>query len=161
MKAEHGFDLPRRLQIEFSKTIQTITEDTGTVISPSAMWDAFCSEYFADDRKVQLLGHEVTTSDDGAKITAQLLVDGEHRTIQGEGNGPIAAFVHGLDVCVGIKAEVLDYAEHSVTAGTDAQAAAYVEVQGPDGVPHWGVGVHESILTASLRAVVSAVNRLP
>jgi 2-isopropylmalate synthase len=161
MKAEHGFDLPRRLQIEFSKTIQTITEDTGTVISPSAMWDAFCSEYFADDRKVQLLGHEVTTSDDGAKITAQLLVDGEHRTIQGEGNGPIAAFVHGLDVCVGIKAEVLDYAEHSVTAGTDAQAAAYVEVQGPDGIPHWGVGVHESILTASLRAVVSAVNRLP
>jgi 2-isopropylmalate synthase len=160
MKAEHGFDMPRRLQIEFSKTIQTITEDTGTVISPAAMWDAFCAEYFKEDGRVQLLGHEVTTSDDGAKVTAQVLVDGEHRTIQGEGNGPIAAFVHGLDVCCGIKAEVLDYAEHSIAAGTDAQAAAYVEVQGPDGVVRWGVGVHESILTASLRAVVSAVNRL-
>src|SRR5206468_7371587 len=97
MKAEHGFDLPRRLQIEFSKTIQTITEDSGTEISPAAMWDAFCSEYFKDDGRVQLLSHEVTTSDDGAKITAQLLVDAAHRTIQGEGNGPIAAFVHGLD----------------------------------------------------------------
>jgi len=160
MKAEHGFDMPRRLQIEFSKTIQTITEDTGTVISPSSMWDAFVAEYFKDDGKVQLLSHEVTTTDDGAKITAQLLIGGEHRTIQGEGNGPIAAFVHGLDTCTGIKAEVLDYAEHSVSAGSDAQAAAYVEVQGPDGVVRWGVGVHESILTASLRAVVSAVNRL-
>ncbi|MEY2458860.1 MAG: 2-isopropylmalate synthase, partial [Acidimicrobiaceae bacterium] len=160
MKAEHGFDLPRRLQIEFSKTIQSITEDTGTVISPSAMWDAFVAENFTDEGKVQLLSHEVTTTDDGAKITAQLLVDGEHRTIQGEGNGPIAAFVHGLDVCVGIKADVLDYAEHSVSAGSDAQAAAYVEAQGPDGRVRWGVGVHESILSASLRAVVSAVNRL-
>jgi 2-isopropylmalate synthase len=160
MKAEHGYDLPRRLQIEFSKTIQHITEDTGTVISPAKMWDTFCGEYFKDDGRVQLLGHEVTTTDDGAKVTAQVLVDGEHRTIQGEGNGPIAAFVHGLAVCTGLKAEVLDYAEHSIAAGTDAQAAAYVEVQGPDGVVCWGVGVHESILTASLRAVVSAVNRL-
>ncbi|MEY2421581.1 MAG: 2-isopropylmalate synthase [Acidimicrobiaceae bacterium] len=160
MKAEHGFDLPRRLQIEFSKTIQTITEDTGTVISPSAMWDAFGAEYFNEGGKLRLLSHEVTTTDDGAKITAQVLVDGEHRTIQGEGNGPIAAFVHGLEVCVGVKANVLDYAEHSISAGTDAQAAAYVEVQGPDGAVRWGVGVHESILTASLRAVVSAVNRL-
>jgi 2-isopropylmalate synthase len=160
MKAEHGFDLPRRLQIEFSKTIQTITEDTGTVISPSAMWDAFLAEYFKEDGRVQLLSHEVSTTDDGAKITAQVLVDGEHRTIQGEGNGPIAAFVHGLEVCAGIKADVLDYAEHSIAAGTDAQAAAYVEVQGPDGIVRWGVGVHESILSASLRAVVSAVNRL-
>src|SRR5437016_10480655 len=109
MKAEHGFDLPRRLQIEFSRSIQTITEDSGTVISPAAMWDAFCAEYFKEDGRVQLLSHEVTTSDDGAKITAQLLVDAEHRTIQGEGNGPIAAFVHGLDVGGRIKAEVLDY----------------------------------------------------
>src|SRR4051794_8573470 len=160
MKTEHGFDLPRRLQIEFSKTIQHIAEDTGTEITPSEMWDAFQKVYFPDDGRLELLSHEVTTTDDGAKITAQVLVDGEHRTVQGEGNGPIAAFVHGLDVGVGIKAEVLDYTEHSIAAGTDAQAAAYVEVQGPDGVVCWGVGVHESILTASLRAVVSAVNRL-
>jgi 2-isopropylmalate synthase len=124
------------------------------------MWDAFCGEYFREDGKVQLLSHEVTTTDDGAKITAQLLVDGEHRTIQGEGNGPIAAFVHGLEVCVGVNVEVLDYAEHAVTAGSDAQAAAYVETQRPDGTIRWGVGLHESILAASLRAVVSAVNRL-
>jgi 2-isopropylmalate synthase len=92
-------------------------------------------------------------------VTAQLLVDGEHRTVSGEGNGPIAAFMHALRD-LDLDVEVVDYAEHSVSAGTDAQAAAYVEVQSAEGVVRWGVGVDESILTASLRAVVSAVNRL-
>jgi 2-isopropylmalate synthase len=160
MKAEHGFDLPRRLQIEFSKTIQHITEDTGTEITPAAMWDSFRSEYLNEHGRVELLSAEVSTTDDRATITAQLLVDGEHRTVRGQGNGPIAAFVHSLQSEIGIEAEVLDYAEHSVTAGADARAAAYVEVQGPGNVVRWGVGVHESILTASLRAVVSAVNRI-
>jgi len=158
MKTEHGFDLPRRLQIEFSKTIQHITEDTGTEITPAEMWAAFEAEYFRPDGRLELLGHEVTTKDDGATITAQVLLDGEHRTIVGTGNGPIAAFVHALSE-LGISVEVLDYAEHAITAGTDAQAVAYVETQGPDGVVRWGVGVHESILAAGLRAVVSAVNR--
>jgi 2-isopropylmalate synthase len=160
MKAEHGFDLPRRLQIEFSKTIQHITEDTGTEISPAAMWDAFRAEYFDEHGRIELLGAEVSTTEDGATVTAQLLVDGEHRTVRGQGNGPIAAFVHSLQSEVDVDAEVLDYAEHSIAAGSDARAAAYVEVQGPDNIVRWGVGVHESILTASLRAVVSAVNRI-
>src|SRR2546426_11509878 len=93
MKVEHGFDLPRRLQIEFSKTIQAITEDTGTEISPVAMWSAFLSEYLPESPPVQLISHETTTGTDGAKVVAQLLVDGEHHTIVGEGNGPIDAFI--------------------------------------------------------------------
>ncbi|HEV3226449.1 MAG TPA: 2-isopropylmalate synthase [Acidimicrobiales bacterium] len=162
MKEEHGFDLPRRLQIEFSTTIQHITEDTGTEISSLAMWDAFQGEYLAEGRRVQLISHETAThSSGGAEVTAQLLVDGEHRTARGEGNGPIAAFVHAVNQELGLDVEVVDYAEHSVTAGTDAQAVAYVEVQAADGTVRWGVGVNESILTASLGAVVSAVNRLP
>jgi 2-isopropylmalate synthase len=159
MKTEHGFDLPRRLQIEFSKTIQHITEDTGTEITPSDMWNAFQNAYFPEDGRLELLAHEVTTSDDGASITAQVLRDGEHRTVVGRGNGPIAAFVHALANDLGIELEVLDYAEHAIAAGTDATAVAYVEAQGADGVVRWGVGVHESILSAGLRAVVGAVNR--
>jgi 2-isopropylmalate synthase len=159
MKAEHGFDLPRRLQIEFSKSIQHITEDSGTEINPDAMWAAFQREYLPDRPSIQLLSHETTTSDAGAKVAAQLLVDGEHRTVHGEGNGPIAAFVHGLKRDLGVTIEVLDYSEHAISAGTDAVAVAYVEVQDGHGNVRWGVGQDESILVASLKGVLSAVNR--
>jgi 2-isopropylmalate synthase len=159
MKTEHGLDLPRRLQIEFSKSIQHITEDSGTEISPHEMWAAFQQEYLPEKPTVQLLSHESTTGDRGAKVTAQLLVDGEHRTIHGEGNGPIAAFVHGLSRDLGVDIEVVDYSEHAVSAGTDATAVAFVEVQDANGEVRWGVGMDESILAASLKGVLSAVNR--
>ncbi|MFP5327794.1 MAG: alpha-isopropylmalate synthase regulatory domain-containing protein, partial [Acidimicrobiia bacterium] len=159
MKVEHGLDLPRRLQIEFSKAIQTITEDTGTEISPVAMWEAFQTEYLPPSSRIELVSHESTTTETGSVVSAQLLVDGEHRTVRGQGNGPIAAFVHALQVDMGIEVEVLDYAEHAVSAGTDATAVAYVEARDEDNT-RWGVAMDESILTASLKAVVSAVNRL-
>jgi 2-isopropylmalate synthase len=167
MKVEHGLDLPRRLQIEFSKTIQHITEDTGTEISAADMWDAFHAEYLAgvDDDGVpgtagiRFRAAEATTREDAAEVTVQLVVDGEPRTVHGTGNGPISAFMHALRDELGIDLEVVDYSEHAVSAGTDAIAAAYVEVQAPDGTIRWGVGMHESILVASLRAVISAANR--
>jgi len=159
MKTEHGLDLPRRLQIEFSKTIQGITEDTGTEITPGAMWDTFRAEYLPEDPPVRLVSHESTTGETGSKVVAQLLVDGEHRTVTGQGNGPIAAFVSGLRDELRVDIDVVDYSEHAVSAGSDATAVAYVETQDAEGVVRWGVGTHESIETASLRAVVSAVNR--
>ncbi len=161
MKAEHGFDLPRRLQIEFSRTIQTISEDTGTEISPVRMWEAFENEYFhfPVDGSVELISHETTTGSSGANVTAQLTVNGEHRTVVGQGNGPIDAFVAALQADLGIDLDVTDYSEHAVGTGSDATAVAYVETQSGDGTIMWGVGRHESILTASLRAIVSAVNR--
>src|SRR5690606_26008981 len=159
MHTEHGYDLPRRLQIEFSQTIQHITEDTGTEISPAEMWSAFERTYLDPEAPMQLVSHETTTGERGSTVTAQLIVDGEHRTVTGEGNGPLAAFVAALQADLGVDLEVLDYSEHSLTSGTDANAVAYVETQDADGEVRWGVGVDESILTASLRAVVSAVNR--
>jgi 2-isopropylmalate synthase len=169
MKTEHGLDLPRRLQIEFSRTIQHITEDSGTEIGADSMWAEFEGEYLAERPDgVQLRSAEVTTTDDGATVVAQLVVDGAPRTVKGEGGGPIAAFVHALadDPLVGehLRLDVVDYAEHAVavggvSGGSDATAAAYVEAKAQDGSIRWGVGLHESILTASLRAVVSAVNR--
>jgi 2-isopropylmalate synthase len=159
LKAEHGLDLPRRLQIEFSKTIQGITEDSGTEITPGAMWDAFRTEYLPEEPPVRLVAHESTTGEAGSKVVAQLLADGEHRTIIGQGNGPIAAFVAGLRDELGIDIDVVDYSEHAVSAGSDATAVAYIETQDAEGTVRWGIGMHESIETASLRAVVSAVNR--
>lgn len=160
METEYGMVLPRRLQIEFSKTIQTITEDTGTEINPREMWQAFETAYFPADAPVRFVNHEAVTDESGAKVTVHLVVDGRPCTVIGQGNGPIAAFVHGLKKDLDIEIDVHDYAEHAVSAGSSAQAAAYVEAQAPDGSIRWGVGIDESILAASLKAVISAVNRL-
>jgi 2-isopropylmalate synthase len=159
MKAEHGLDLPRRLQIEFSREIQTIAEDTGTEITPTGMWQRFSEVYLPEESSVALLGQEITTSEVSTSITAQLLVDGDHRTVTGEGNGPIAALVHALRHELTLDLEVTDYAEHAVSAGTDATAVAYVEARAGDAI-RWGVGMHGNILIASLRAVVAAADRL-
>jgi 2-isopropylmalate synthase len=161
MKAEHGFDLPRRLQIEFSKTIQTITEDSGTEISPADMWKAFKAAYLPERPTYELRGHELV-SDAGSettRITAQLVASGTPLTVTGTGNGPIAAFVDALRSGLGVTIDVVDYAEHAVGQGADATAAAYLETIGGDGTLRWGVGVHQNIITASLRAVLSALAR--
>jgi 2-isopropylmalate synthase len=161
MKVEHGFDLPRRLQIEFSKTIQAITEDSGTEISPSAMWEAFRAQYLREQPGYELKSHELISLDgtDGTRIMAQLVVNGVSRTVTGVGNGPIAAFVDALRKGLDAEIDVVDYAEHALEQGADATAVAYVETVDGDGTLRWGVGVHPNIITASLRAVLSALDR--
>jgi 2-isopropylmalate synthase len=162
MKAEHGFDLPRRLQIEFSKTIQAITEDSGTEISPGAMWDAFRAEYWPEPVPYELLDHELVSEGtrDRTRLTAHIRVSGAVRSVTGVGNGPIAAFVDGLRRELGADVDVVDYAEHALGQGADATAVAYVETaHGSDGVLRWGVGVHPNIITASLMAVLSGLAR--
>jgi 2-isopropylmalate synthase len=159
MEAEHGLDLPRRLQIEFSKEIQVITEESGTIISPLEMWEVFSDTYIPGDTGARLISSEVTTGGSRTTVVAQLLVDGKHMTVKGEGNGPIDAFVSGLRSELGIELEVRDYREHALTSGSGASAVAYVEVEALDGRSWWGVGMASSILDASLHAVVSAANR--
>ncbi len=161
MKTDHGLALPRRLQIEFSQVIQKITEGDGGEISPKEMWDAFFEEYLAPVLPLERIKHRVDTSEhDGgttARIAASVKIDGAKTEISGTGNGPVAAFVDALST-VGFDVSVLDYSEHAMSAGDDAQAAAYVEAS-VHGRTVWGVGIAPSITTASLRAVVSAVNR--
>ena len=162
MEAEHGFVLPRRLQVEFSKTIQAITEDSGTEISPTDMWSKFQAEYFPEKSTYELISHETITKPtergDRATVVAQVVSEGEHRTITGEGNGPIDAFVKAIRHDLGVVIDVTDYHEHAKSAGSDSTAVCYVETSGPEGVL-WGVGEDPSILNASYRAVLSAVNR--
>ena len=161
MDTEHGLDLPRRLQVEFSREVQAITEDSGTVIPAGQMWDAFTRTYLPEDAGVRLIGSEVTTGGHRTTVTAQLLVDGEPRTVMGEGNGPIDALLAALRADLGVDFEVKDYNQHALTAGSEASAVAYVEAEGPDGTTWWGVGMDSSILDASLHAMVSAANRAP
>ena len=132
MKAEHGFDLPRRLQIEFSKTIQAITEDTGTEISPAAMWEAFRAQYLPEQPPYELRGHELVSegSRDRTRITAQLVVDGAARTVTGTGNGPIAAFVDALRRGAGRRTSTWSTTPSTpLGQGADATAVAYVETR--------------------------------
>jgi len=159
MEMEHGFMLPRRLQIEFSKTIQHITEDSGTEIAPGAMWDAFESTYLPDDAPLQLRSSELATGTDGdTSMTAHLMADGEPVTVTGSGNGPIAAFV-GAIATMGIEIDVVDYHEHALGAGAGATAVAYVETIDADGTTCWGIGTDPNIITASLKAVLGAASR--
>jgi len=157
MKAEHALDLPRRLQIEFSRLIQTHTDTEGGEVSPAEIWETFSAEYLAEG-SVALLGHQASSVvEDKNALTAEVRVDGVAREVEGTGNGPISAFCDAL-ASIGISARVLDYTEHAMTAGTDAQAAAYVECE-IGGQVLWGVGIDTNTVTASMRAVLSAVNR--
>ncbi|MFT3716281.1 MAG: 2-isopropylmalate synthase [Gordonia sp. (in: high G+C Gram-positive bacteria)] len=160
MKADHGMDLPRRLQMEFSREIQKITDGEGGEVNPKEMWDVFAQEYLEPITPLERVKQKVDASEvDGGDdhITATVKVDGVEKEIQGSGNGPLAAFVDALST-IGYDVRILDYSEHAMTAGGDASAASYVEAQ-VNGETVWGVGIASSITTASLRAVVSAVNR--
>jgi 2-isopropylmalate synthase len=161
MKNEHGMDLPRRLQIEFSRCIKVITEGSGTEITPEEMWDAFAAEYLPEGPRTRLVEYETSSSSDGVTVRAQLAAadGGVPQTISGHGNGPISALVHALRRDLGIEVDVLDYAEHALGAGEEATAVAYVEVRS-HGEVRWGVGMDPNITTASMRAVLSALERL-
>ena len=162
MKSEHRLELPRRLQIEFSRVVQGRTDSEGGEVSADVLWDIFSDEYL-DVNGNLVLDSVQTTSGTGAHdtIAAQVQSGGEVHSVTGEGNGPVSAFVDAISV-LGHQVRVLDYAEHALSAGGDAIAAAYVEcevVDGDEAHVCWGVGLDANIVTASLKAVVNAVNR--
>jgi 2-isopropylmalate synthase len=159
MKAEHKLDLPRRLQIEFSRVVQQHTDSEGGEVSADAIWRFFRAEYLA--RQAPLSLDTVHTSKAaGQDDILEVVVDvrGHRQELTGQGNGPIAAFCDAL-ASVHVHVRVLDYAEHALSSGGDAMAAAYVECEIGDEI-RWGVGLDANIVTASLKAVVSAVNRV-
>ena len=164
LKSEHGLDLPRRLQVEFSQVVQKRTDAEGGELSGAQIWAMFADEYLHAEVEGDRWGRytpvrsTVTGTDEGQDtIEATIKVDGVEQTVLGRGNGPIAAFIDAL-TSIGVDVRVLDYAEHALSAGGDARAAAYVECAVGDRVL-WGVGLHESIVKASFRAIMSALNR--
>ena len=160
MKSEHHLDLPRRLQIEFSGVVQRRTDDEGGEVSAADLWAAFSDEYLPTGSswgRLALRGTRASSSDDGDELSVDLVDAGTAISLEGRGNGPIAAFTSALAE-IGVDVRVLDYHEHAMSAGGDATAAAYVECA-VGGRVLWGVGIDPNIITASLKAVVSAVNR--
>ncbi len=172
LKADHKLDLPRRAQIEFSRVIQQHTDAEGGEVTPEQIWSIFQTEYLRRESPLKLNAvHTSSAAGEKDVLSVNVYVDGEMRTLDGTGNGPIAAFVGALN---GLLADmqaagdprwanrdevrVLDYAEHALSSGGDAIAAAYVECAIGDQIL-WGVGLDANIVTASLKAVVSAINR--
>jgi 2-isopropylmalate synthase len=160
MRTYHGLDLPRRLQIEFSRVVQSVTDVTGKEIEPNEMYSVFESTYLTADTPVKWIGNSQTaTTEDGVTtMSVEVQINGVRERIAGEGNGPVAAFVDALGR-VGFTIDVADYSEHSVSSGASAKAVAYIETTGSSGQTRWGVGIDGDIVTASLKALVSAANR--
>jgi len=162
LKNDHKLDLPRRMQIEFSRIIQAKTDAEGGEVTPNDIWAAFQDEYLPNPDnpwgRVQVRNGQSTTDKDGVDtLTVEAEVDGAEVTLVGTGNGPISAFFHALQG-IGVDARLLDYQEHTMSEGASASAASYIEVAVGDKVL-WGIGIDANTTRASLKAVVSAVNR--
>ena len=161
LKTENQFDLPRRMQIEFTRKIQRITDITGKEITSQQIYNEFAGEYLDLDFPHILHGYESAQNaagKDRTLLTARISKEGEQFVVQGEGSGSLDAFVTGLRSALDLDLRVLDYHEHSKGSGVDATAVAYIEMA-IDGTELWGCGMHTDITTASMRAIISAINR--
>jgi 2-isopropylmalate synthase len=160
LEQDFGLRLPRRLQVEFRQVIQRITDASGEDLSPKAIWDAFGAEYLNARSPFALVDYREEGGRDVADRLVAEIRDGDGvRSIDGQGSGPIDAFVEALRVHCDVSVRVSDFREHAVGTGADAKAAAYVEVVTKEGKSLFGVGIHANIVEASLEAVISAVNR--
>ncbi len=161
LKTEQELDLPRRLQIEFTRVIQQITDTTGKEITGNEIWVEFRNHYLAPSKPYELVSFETSQNVKGAdrsEVKAKVKVDGEEVRVEGEGGGAVEAFTNALQSHFDVDLRVLDYHEHAIGAGADAQAVCYMELKIGDR-ELWGVGMHGDIVAASLRAIVSGVNR--
>ncbi|MFJ9941228.1 2-isopropylmalate synthase [Streptomyces erythrochromogenes] len=162
LKNDHKLDLPRRMQIEFSRIIQAKTDAEGGEVTPKAIWDVFSDEYLPNPDnpwgRIQLRSGSTATDKDGTDtLTVEAVVDGVETVLNGTGNGPISAFFDAL-AGIGVDARLLDYTEHTMSEGASAVAASYIECA-IDGRVLWGIGIDANTTRASLKAVISAVNR--
>lgn len=159
LEQEHGIELPRRLAMEFSAVVQEVADRIGKEITAEMIYQAFIDEYLARTSPFALVSHRLSSEPDSALVTLEAVISkgGERQTINGQGNGPLAAFIKAL-ASIGQNVEIIDYHEHARGQGADAEAIAYVEVRvGDEAV--FGVGTDESITSASIKGVLSAINR--
>ena len=157
METEHHLELPRSLQADFAQKVQAITDARGDELTAEELLAAFNDHYLSHVTPYELVSYVHSSAEDD-RIAAKVLVQGEPREIRGVGNGPIAALVEAFEREFGVSIRIREYHEHAMAASADATAAAYVEADVDDDAV-WGVGLHSSIVTASLRAIVNAVNR--
>jgi 2-isopropylmalate synthase len=157
METEHHLELPRGLQVDFAQKVQAITDARGDELTAEELLAAFNEHYLAHTRPYEIVSYTHWSAEED-RIAARIDVEGVPQEVTGVGNGPIAALVDAFERQFGVQVRIRDYHEHAMAASADATAAAYVEADVDDDAV-WGVGLHSSIVTASLRAVVNAVNR--
>jgi len=163
MEAEYGIDMPRDMQVEFSKVIQNISEKTGKEITPAQIWQTFKETYLDISEPFELIDYRMNSTAESAEVimcTATIRAYDEVRDIVGRGDGPIDAFFGALKASCGVEATFQDYTQRAMGAGSDVEAVCFVKLEGEDGQMAHGVGVHPNTNSASLQAIVSAVNRL-
>jgi len=159
LEKEHGIELPRRLQIEFSRVVQAIADGEGVEVPAERLWSAFAGEYLDGNGRYGFVSHSASSDHAQQDMVAKITVDGNLKTILGHGNGPIDGFVDAIRKESGLAFDIADYREHAMGMGANASAVAYVELRLPDGASLFGVGIDKNIVVASLKAVVSGVNR--
>ncbi|MDM4767431.1 2-isopropylmalate synthase [Pelomonas sp. SE-A7] len=164
LENEYGLELPRRLQIEFSQVVQAVMDDSGKELSAADIWNVFEREYaIADRARVEVVNPSITEQGrDAVHLRAEVVVSGHRVSVEGEGTGPIDAFVAGLVKATSVPVRVLDYHEHSMGSGADARAVAYLELrigEGEAAQTRFGVGMDGNIVRASLKAIASGLSR--
>ena len=159
LEKEHGIELPRRLQIEFSKTVQAIADGEGVELAADRLWTAFKAEYLDGNGAYGFISHAASADHAEQDVIAKVTLDGNLKTILGHGNGPVDGFVDAIRKDCGLAFDVADYREHAIGTGANASAVAYVELRLADGATLFGVGIDKNIVVASLKAVLSGVNR--
>ena len=159
LEKDHGVSLPRRLQISLSQRIQKLADDTGKEISSSQIWDIFEKKYLQPVNNYSYIKHSSSSKDDLHKLELTMNMNNEETTINGSGNGPIDSFVNGLSEKIGVKIKVADYHQTAISSGSDAKAAAYIELE-KDGKTFWGVGIHPNTTRASFDAIIVGLSKL-
>jgi 2-isopropylmalate synthase len=159
LEKEHGIELPRRLQIEFSKVVQAIADGEGVEVPAERLWSAFAGEYLDGNGRYGFVSHSASSDHGQQDVVAKITADGSLKSILGHGNGPIDGFVDAIRKESGLSFDIADYREHAMGMGANASAVAYVELRLADGTSLFGVGIDKNIVVASLKAVLSGVNR--
>ena len=159
LEKDHGVSLPRRLQISLSQKIQKLADDTGKEISSTQIWDIFENNYLKAKNNYSYIKHESSTKDDIHSLSLIMKMGSSKEEISGSGNGPIDSFINGLSKKIGINIKVADYHQSAISSGSDAKAAAYIELE-QDGKTFWGVGIHPNTTRASFDAIIVGLSKL-
>jgi 2-isopropylmalate synthase len=161
LENEFDVEMPKEMQAEFSRVVQSVADETGKEIMAGMIWELFSETYLESTQPLQLLDYKInSTTGDHLELTATVFYNGLERTINGAGNGPINAFVHALRDSFKLDMKFLDYNQHAMGTGSDVSAVCVVKIKKDDGSTSFGAGIDENTNTASLKAIISATNIL-
>ena len=159
LEKDHGVSLPRRLQISMSQKIQELADETGKEISSSEIWGIFEENFLKPKNNFSYQSHTSSTKDDINELEVKMIMNAKELTVSGKGNGPIDSFVNGLSKEFGINIKISDYHQSAISSGSDAQAAAYIELE-KDGQTKWGVGINPNTTRASFEAIIVGLSKI-